>query len=306
MAVGDTITASRYNLIQGRINTVLGTGSGQDGYGQALASSSVSVGSVITAADMNLLYTDIAAAHIHQQGSAPTTIAEVLVGNRIAEQTSEDPNGSLKGYADYEAAMSTVESNKFSIAAGQSTATANKAQSTLAGPWNGTKTHEVLITFTNANARRHFFNSGGEIRFTAGISGTYSSAKTSDWATMLSNMGTIKMNYTQTTATGTGTTSAIGNYDLTTSYQEIFTKAGSGIYEENRFRVYAKAPSTSTISVLLQYEDNDPTADDIDTPGYPPTDENVLGTLTSTVGELRATGSYVSVASPTYANTSTL
>jgi len=305
MAVGDTITASRYNLIQGRINTILGTGSGQDGYGQALTSSSVSVGAVITAVDMNKLYTDISAAHIHQQGSAPATIAQVVVGNVIAEQTSNDPDGGIKGYADYEAAMSTVESNKFLIAAGQSTATANKANSSLAGPWNGTKTHEVLITFANANARRHFFNSGGEIRWTAGITGG-SGAKTTDWTTMLSNMGTIKMGYTNTTATGTGTGSAIGNYDLTTSYQEIFTKAGSGIYAENRYRVYAKAPSTSTIQVLAQFEDNDPTDDDIDTPGYPPTDENVLGTLTSYVGELRATGSYVSIASPTYANTSTL
>jgi len=305
MAVGDLITASRYNLIQGRINTILGTGSGQDGYGQALASSSVSVGAVITAVDMNKLYTDISAAHIHQQGAAPATIAQVVVGNVIAEQTSNDPDGGIKGYADYEAAMSTVESNKFLIAAGQSTATANKANSSLAGPWNGTKTHEVLITFANANARRHFFNSGGEIRWTAGITGG-SGAKTTDWSTMLSNMGTIKMGYTNTTATGTGTGSAIGNYDLTTSYQEIFTKAGSGIYAENRYRVYAKAPSTSTIQVLAQFEDNDPTDDDIDTPGYPPTDENVLGTLTSYVGELRATGSYVSIASPTYANTSTL
>jgi hypothetical protein len=305
MAVGDTITASRYNLIQGRINTILGTGSGQDGYGQGLTSSSVSVGAVITASDMNDLYTDIAAAHIHQQGSAPTTIATITVGNIIAESTSDNPNGTIKGYADYEAAMSTVESNKFSIAAGQSTATASVVNSTLAGPWNGTKTHEVLITFANANARRHFFNSGGEIRWSSSISGG-SGAKTTDWSTMLSNMGTIKMNYTGTSATGTGTGSAIGNYDLTTSYQEIFTKAGSGIYEENRYRVYAKAPSTSTIQVLAQFEDNDPTADDIDTPGYPPTDENVLGTLTSNVGELRATGSYVSITQPTYANTSTL
>lgn len=306
MAVGDTITASRYNLIQGRINTILGTGSGQDGYGQALSSNSASVGATITAADMNELFTDISAAHIHQQGSAPTSIAAVAVGNVIADQTSDNPNGSIKGYADYESAMSTVEANKFSIAAGQSTATANKRSSSLAGPWNGTKTHEVLITFANANARRHFFNSGGEIRFTASITGTYSSAKTTNWATLLSNMGTIKMGYTNTTSTGTGTGSSIGNYDLTTSYQEIFVKAGSGIYEENRYKVFAKAPSSSSIQVLAQFEDNDPSSEIALSPPFPPVDENVLGTLTSLVGELRATGSFVSVSSPTYANTSAL
>ena len=95
MAVGDIITASRYNLIQGRINTILGTGSGQDGYGQGLTSSSVSVGAVITAGDMNDLYTDIAAAHIHQQGSAPTTIAKGPSFRVVSSSKFESPSPSM-------------------------------------------------------------------------------------------------------------------------------------------------------------------------------------------------------------------
>ena len=38
MAVGDTITAARYNIIQARIAAVIGVGSGDEGYGQARAS----------------------------------------------------------------------------------------------------------------------------------------------------------------------------------------------------------------------------------------------------------------------------
>ena len=36
MAVGDIITAARYNIIRARINAVLGLGAGDEGYGQAV------------------------------------------------------------------------------------------------------------------------------------------------------------------------------------------------------------------------------------------------------------------------------
>ena len=38
MAVGDPITAARYNIIQSTVANVLSTGSGDSGYGQALQS----------------------------------------------------------------------------------------------------------------------------------------------------------------------------------------------------------------------------------------------------------------------------
>ena len=64
-----------------------------------------------------------------------------------------------------------------------------------------------------------------------------SGAKSNDWQSMLSAMGTISMGYTATTATGSGTTSSIGNYDLTTSNQTIFRKPGSGVYSANDYYV---------------------------------------------------------------------
>ena len=41
MAVGDTITAARYNIIRARIAAVLGLGAGDEGYGQAVTSLSL-------------------------------------------------------------------------------------------------------------------------------------------------------------------------------------------------------------------------------------------------------------------------
>ena len=38
MAVGDIITAARYNNLQSRVATIMGVGSGDDGYGQIIRS----------------------------------------------------------------------------------------------------------------------------------------------------------------------------------------------------------------------------------------------------------------------------
>ena len=59
MAVGDTITAARYNIIQARVAAVIGLGSGDEGYGQSRTSSTVAVGATITAQDMQNLFTRI-------------------------------------------------------------------------------------------------------------------------------------------------------------------------------------------------------------------------------------------------------
>ena len=49
MAVGDTITAARYNIIPSKNCGSYRVGSGDEGYGQARASQTVAVGATITA-----------------------------------------------------------------------------------------------------------------------------------------------------------------------------------------------------------------------------------------------------------------
>jgi len=296
MAVGDTITAARYNNLQARIATVLGTGSGTDGYGQTLASSTVSVGATVNATDMQNLYDDMVAARVHQTGSIPTSIADMVIADLIAEDVGTDPDGAAKGYADFESLMPNIETDKFLIHPSQASVEAAISSSRVSA-WNGTLTHEFTVTFNDADARRHFFNSGGEIRFTASL-GSPSGAKDNDWATMLANMGTVKFGYTATTVTGSGTGSAIGNYDLTGSYQNVFNKTGSGLYAENDYNVQAREVSTSAIQFRVIFQDDDT--------GDPGTDENVTGTLTSTIQQYRATGVYVEVDTPAYSNNTTL
>ncbi len=56
MAVGDTITAARYNIIRARIAAILGLGAGDEGYGQGVSSTTVAAGATVTASQMVNLY----------------------------------------------------------------------------------------------------------------------------------------------------------------------------------------------------------------------------------------------------------
>jgi len=334
--VGDTITASQYNTLQGRISNILGVGSGEDGYGQALSSGQVTPptspgagdGDTVEAQFMRDLYDDMNKAYTHQTGNdisailykvSGETTAGAGDGNVIgADVTGTDltyaVNGSYTfdgentkgGFNDYLSAMSAIESSKFSIAASQQTV-ADIATDVRTSTWNGTIDMTFTCTFTDADHRRYFFNSGGEIRVTGSMAAG-GGAKDTDWNSMLTNTGAIRFNYTATTASS-GTGSTIGNSDLTTSYQEIFTKSGSGVYAENVYKVEAKENSSSVIEFKVTLTDND--AGDRPVPSPPPpygplVDEDITADITITMSTRRASGSNVAVNNPSFATTNTL
>ena len=298
MAVGDLITAARYNNAQARVAAIMGVGSTTEGYGQTLNSSQVSTALTVTAAQVNALYADLVAGRIHQTGSTPTTIAEIVVGNSIADATSDNPNGAKKGFLDYEALITTFEADpaRFAVAASQTT-NGTGVTSTRTAAWNTDIAHVVRVNFTTADARRNYFNAGGTIKFEATLASA-GDAKSNDWASMLTNMGTIAMGYTATTTTGTGTTSSIGNFDLTSSNQVIFRKPGTGVYSANDYYVYAKANSATQLEFTLQFQE--------EAAGNPNFDEQVNGTLVNSVKFKRPSGSYVTLPAPSFVTVTSL
>ena len=312
VSTGDNITAAQFNSLQSRVENVMGTGSGDSGYGQTLSSAQVAVTDTVQATDMINIKTDIDKANNHLIGSN-SSISAIAVGKVLGADATGDTTSTLTdttgGFNDYETAVGVIETNKLSIDSGNSSVeSAISSQRTT--NWNGIITHDFNITFSDANQRRYFFNAGGEIRFSASRAGGSSYSKNTDWTNMLSNMGTIKFGRTDTTCTGTGTTTTIGNSDLTSTYQTIFTKDGSGNYAENQYEVQARYSTVDGQDKVLQFtvrfEDND--AGD-QQGGYLPgaaVDEDVSGTITSTIQQLRATGSNVQVTTPSYTNTSTL
>lgn len=382
MAVGDIISASRYNNIQNRIAVVMGQGAGNTGYGQTLLSSQKPIGSVVTVADATALRTDMIKARQHQTGldesgvrysflpSAISTTNNTITisghtftnGTQVilfptfdeAGNPSTPPSGlsyntafyvrdvsgntfklaatetgsalpiasqgtmsheifsgfpiytkfdriTEASFLNFEKKIEVIENDKFLIGPNQATVSAGVSSIRSTG-WNSKLTHIVTVDFGSANSARYFFNSGSELRLDATLSSGNGDSIYNNWVTMLTNMGIIKMNYTQTVTTGTGTGSSIGFYDLTSTNQQIFTKVGSGTYSANDYTVYARCDVANNTQgtaryVYLTIEFND------DKGPNPNFDENVTGTLTSNVGYMRATGTNVQVVTPSLVST---
>lgn len=302
------ISAARLNNLQARIEAIMGNGAGQNGYGENISSYQVSAGTLIQATDINSIYADIVRARVHQVGVAPPEIQQLISNlNVIADETSfyindsgittNDPSGAEKGIADFENLMNSVEADKFLMNISQATLESGTSSSRTTG-WNGVIHHTFQVVFTNADHRRHFFNSGGEIRMEVANSSA-STAKGRDWEDLCRLVGTVKFNYNSTVTTNSGNGTNIGNYDLTTSYKTIYTKTGtgtySGVYAGNVFTIKAKEISSSSIEFRLEFND----AVTFNVPSSY-VDDNVDGNLSTTIKNYRADTSNVTVAAPTY------
>ena len=309
-------TAARINLLQARLSQILGRGAGQSGYGQGISGYGPSLASyqvsnlsesnsnTISAIDMNSLYADMLRARVHQVGTEPTEIAELIAElNTIAETTSSfvddsgtftiDPEGSKKGISDYENLMDDIELDKFQIHPDQAIME-TVLVSSRSNPWNGIIFHEFTVSFNDEDHRRHFFNSGGEIRIQSAITGAQSD-KGKDWADFMNNVGIVRMNYNSTTSTKESGGSPIGNYDLTGSYQVIYENSSQGavnqIYFGNRYRIYARFIDTNEIQFKVEYND-------ISTGNV--VDVAVDGILENSVVLYKADSIYVSVPNPNF------
>lgn len=317
MASGDLITAARYNSAQSRVQAVLGTGSGDEGYGQTVSSSIVNSSNKVTAQDVNNLFEDIKKIRVHQTGGIPNSISQIAVGDIVGDTESAvsvnvtfDPAtntytttnvGSMptKGFADYEAIITTLETpgQRFLLASTQSTTDVDAEVDQRRNQWTAPIDTEFKITFTDADHRRHFFNSGGSLTVVSSLSNPPTSgdsvAKSQDWQNILSNSGTVSFNYNETTTSGTGVVQSIGNYDLTTSYQEIFRKSATGVYGNNNYYIRAKEIDSKTIQIQIEYYDHNPGGYKIDEP--------IQGLLEAKMGYVRASGIHVDVDAPSFA-----
>ncbi len=293
--VGSRVRAADYNAIQGKIALVLGNGTGNYGYGQSLVSSQVAVGDLIRAVQWNNLRTDLLKARQHQTGVDETS-------NLTLASTSSIISEALR--AQYDNMADTVTANRLAVASNQGTLENVVSPYQRTSAWNGTLTHTCTVTFASYDAARHFFNAGGNFQISASRTGGNSGSKNNTWTLMLSQMGTITMNYTTTVCgdpSSTATTYPIGFYSLNSNNQMIFRKqAPAGAYAENDYFIYARLDGSSIVFSIV-FEDED--AGDLNnpSPGFPPgpvQDEDVDGTLTSYVQMFRPSGSNVSVPVP--------
>ena len=290
MTTGSNITAAGFVTIQNKAESLLGPGAATRGYNQTLLSSDVFTGNQITRAQWDLLKTDIINILYHQNGELPN-IVTVNSGDVIIYGAGH-PN------TNYDTLLATAEANRFSVAASQSTVT-SKGAATYTSAWSSSAQFTLTVTFGTADQGRYFFNSGGKIRLNTVISGGTGNSQHNAWVNFLNSVGIRSF--------GANTDPSINYYTLTNSFQTYYQNSLSTPYSANNYRLEARTNvannSTGTATILtLRVTLTDAY---VPTGAAPAPSDQVDGTMTISVEELKAAGTLIpsgsfSITSPTY------
>ena len=248
-SVNSKILTADYNDIRNKLVSILGTGSGTQGWGQAsrINSTAVSESNKVTVNEWANLRFDIINAYRHINGSNPT-MAIPQANNTIRYTSSFTPDtGTLdvpqKQYDDW---MNNIIANRFTVAAGES-ATTTVTSVNRSTSWYSEVSCIVGFYFNNANKARWFFNSGGQIRISSSRSGGATSDQNNSWTSLLSTVGTQLFGGNNP---GTGTTPSDGTnwYRCTNSFQTYYTATASSPYGLNTFRLQARVTDVANNS----------------------------------------------------------
>ncbi|NDG31450.1 hypothetical protein EB118_15455, partial [bacterium] len=279
MSTSTSIQASQFNAIQTRVAKLLGTGTGDFGYGQTLISSQILPGQKITAQPLVNIKIDLDKIAFHQTNLA-SAAPSVQLGQSIA----------ATDWTKYTNELDLLEANRLQISETSAQSTWTADYSTLGfSNWNSVRAHTVTFDFGSINNARYFFNTGGEIRIVPRHTGfTNASSKGGAWAALFNRLGTkgVRLRANVTTCQD-GTAESKGYYQLTTTPLQIFSIVDTGPYAGNDFVVLASV-SNPLRSLIITCRFTDDTL-------VPATDEAVDGTTTSSLGILRATGSSVGI-----------
>lgn len=238
---GDTILDDEYNTFVASstspfgYNHFAGTGATVYGLGQS-AIDTVSAGGTINASQWNALFTgmDNIANHTNDTMTSRSSVSggdAIEIANAVATD------------------LATLAA---SVAAGSPNATALTTSSALqtvttgSEGWDSTATQEVSVTFANANNMRFFFNGGGKVRITVGITAAATSNKDTAYSDLGTALGNLDIASLATTRSGSGETLTTNNLargfqDLTTSYQNIIKlTSDNSNYTGNNIEIFAK------------------------------------------------------------------
>jgi hypothetical protein len=267
------------------LNTVWSTGTSDKGWGQASPITAVSTGSVITATQWTTLLNRMTAEANHT-GTSITAISNPAAGDTITAYSALSTN------------ITNIFNGRNNAAAVGSTITANGV-ATRSTAWAVSLAATHTITFSSADAARYFFNAGGRITWAGARSGGSVNDKNTSWTNLLTACGTI--NWTTGTSTQTiagtaytGTTkiggsgsatvnTGYGYYDFTTTPTQVFQQFSSAyLYTVNYVQILASL-SGAVITLTVNF---------VDAENQP--EENVDGTLTSTVTLVQPSTSFIS------------
>ena len=286
-SVGGIIEAEDFNAIRNKVIAILGTGTGNTGYGQdaGINSTSVAIGTTATALQWQNLRWDLYNVLLHQNGTAPT-ITTVSTGDTIRFGTAH-PNNS------YDVLANTATTNRFNIGAGQF-ATDNFGSKSQNFKWVSQAYLDITYTFSSSNAARFFFNSGGVLRIASSFTAGKDNSQNNKWNSLLASAGTQSFGG-QTPVTGFSPMNGENFYRLTDTFQTYHTST-SDTYTTNTYRLQARSNvannSSGTASVVyIRVLLTDAYVDPGNAPGdSPDTIDEVDGTVVVTSDMIRAIG----------------
>ena len=243
MPVNDIITQAEYNSIRNKVVSVLGTGSGNSGYGQTLNSPAVAEGTRVTINEYANLRLDIINAWVHQVGSAPSPVT-VAAGDTVRFSAVDAP------VTTYDALANTLVANRFDVGAGQSAVavppSSPRSRTYTGGSdiWNSSISCTIDVQWPSANAARFFWNSGGQFRITSSRTGGSGTTQNTQWTSILSSAGTQSFGGNNP---GTGISPMDGQnwYRLTNAFQTYYTLSGSSPYGSNSYNLQARVTDTA-------------------------------------------------------------
>lgn len=304
---GDVITATDYNNFVANVNAVIGTGTGDKGYGLSEVST-VSAGGTIQASDWNSLLSGLQKGANHQGTTLTNASNTVSTGGNIV------PLSNLG------ADITLIDTNRLNAAGANMSTGVAGVTSTRTTAWTTQVTHTFTVTYASANAARHFFNSGGKIKMAFSRSGGTSSTQNTSWTNLFSDLGTVSLNANGTTISGSsqggnGPNGSRGFHQLNATPAEILnTTSSTADYTANDLDIKASV-SGAVVTITITLNDDHVAETGNYTGGglgnapnegqaWTGTD-SIDGTLTSTVTFDKAdNASFVQVASPSF-NTTT-
>jgi hypothetical protein len=261
-AKNSVITAADYNTFAGVTGSAAassaaatnvagylwGIGYGDRGYGASSPNLvAVSTGNCIASVGWTNLQNAISNLATHQ-GTATTLLPPSSLMNAGAAVVAHS-TASGNAY-DFATMLSLVDTNRFTYDILNMTLTSSAASSTRATAWSTSIQAIFTLTFTDENAARYFFNSGGDIRISLSHPDV-STPQNSSWNSILNNFTMAFAAHATTRLSGSyGSAQSVGYYELSTTYQTIVdgSNTGTGAYATNDFLIEAAAASITGLN----------------------------------------------------------
>jgi hypothetical protein len=181
MAQYTTALKDDFNTVRNAVSDVLGTGSGDSGYGSPVTSYTVAKGDTISYLEYDALKTDINRCYNHI-ANTDATLASVVQGGSVT----------WANFVTYQAAATYITNNRLSFAGPRTSTSGSKTFASGWGQLSGNVFARCtgVISWASADACRYFFNQGNYLSF--GTTYGYwlpTGDKTDAWKTLWAGAG---------------------------------------------------------------------------------------------------------------------